>query len=165
MRMTDHQNSSPITIRAARRADLPALVRLLADDDLGRERESISPTLSPAYEAAFTAIQRDPAHELVVVEDQGEVIGTLQLTVIPYLTYQGGMRALIEAVRVAAPYRSRGIGEQLIAWAVEHARQRGCHLVQLTTDKRRPAAHRFYDRLGFIASHEGMKLHLGAPDM
>lgn len=161
--MTKHADPTPLTIRPARRDDLPAVVRLLADDDLGRERESVNPNQSPAYEAAFEAIQADPAHELVVVEDQGDVIGTLQLTVIPYLTYQGGVRAIIEAVRVAPASRGRGVGERLIAWAVERARRRGCHMVQLTTDKRRPGAHRFYARLGFVASHEGLKLHLADP--
>lgn len=149
-----------LTFRQATQDDLPAIIALLADDPLGAKREKYTLPLPDAYHQAFAAIERDPNNELVVV-DAGEhrVGGVLQLTYIPYLTYQGGWRALIEGVRVAAELRSRGVGEQLFRWAIERARERGCHLIQLTSDKARPEAIRFYEKLGFRASHEGMKLH------
>lgn len=149
-----------LTIRRAARADLPAIVRLLADDELGRRRERSADPLPASYYAAFAAIDADPAHELVVVERAGEIVGTLQLTVLPYLTYQGGTRAQIEAVRVARRYRDLGIGRSLFEWAIERARERGCHLVQLTTNATREDAQRFYARLGFVPSHVGYKLDL-----
>lgn len=136
-------------------------MRLLADDPLGAKREAYALPLPARYYAAFEAIDRDENNELVVVEGADkEVVGMLQLTFIPYLTYRGGWRALIEGVRVAAHLRSSGIGRRLFQWAIERARERGCHLVQLTSDKARPDAIRFYESLGFVASHEGMKLHL-----
>lgn len=146
--------------RKAERHDLDAIVRLLADDPLGSEREEYTVPLLPGYVQAFEAIRDDPNNELVVVELAGEVVGVLQLTFIPYLTYQGGWRALIEGVRVCASLRSAGIGRRLFDWAIDRARQRRCHMIQLTSDKTRPAALRFYESLGFVASHEGMKLHL-----
>ena len=150
-----------LNFRRATRDDLSAIVRLLADDPLGARRESFMDPLPASYEAAFTAIDRDPNHELVVVDAPDQpVAGVLQLTLIPHLTYRGGWRAQIEGVRVAAHLRSAGVGEQLFRWAIQRARDRGCHLVQLTSDKARPDAIRFYERLGFVASHEGMKLHL-----
>jgi len=152
-----------LLIRAATRADVPRIVALLADDPLGRERERFADPLPAAYYEAFAAIAADSNNELVVVESAGEVIGVLQITFIPYLTYQGGWRALIEGVRVASSARGHGVGEQLLRWAIACAAERGCHLVQLTTDKQRPDARRFYERLGFVASHEGMKLHLRQP--
>lgn len=153
--------AADVRFRRAARDDLPAIVRLLADDPLGAQRETYATPLPPAYHAAFDAIERDPNNELVVATDAtGRVIGVLQLTFIPYLTYRGGWRALIEGVRVACELRSAGIGRQLFEWAIVRARQRGCRLVQLTTDKARPDAIRFYESLGFVASHEGMKLHL-----
>jgi ribosomal protein S18 acetylase RimI-like enzyme len=152
------------TFRRATVADLPAIVALLADDPLGAQRENFADPLPQSYSDAFAAIDRDPNNELVVVEVTGyRVIGVLQLTFIPYITYQGGWRALIEGVRVAAEFRSAGVGEQMLLWAIQRARDRGCHLVQLTSDKTRPDAIRFYERLGFVASHEGMKLHLKGP--
>jgi GNAT superfamily N-acetyltransferase len=153
-------NDTPLVFRPAIRADVPAIVRLLAEDDLGRTREDTGPPLPDSYYDAFNAIAGDACNELVVVEAEGEVIGTLQLTVIPSLTYRGGSRALIEAVRVDERFRSQQVGQRLFEWAIARARDRGCHMVQLTTDKRRTDAHRFYQRLGFVASHEGMKLHL-----
>jgi len=147
-------------IRRATRADVPQIVRLLADDALGSERERFAEPLPQTYFAAFASIESDPNNELVVVERGGNVIGVLQITFIPYLTYQGGWRALVEGVRVSSAVRGRGVGEGLLRWAIDRARERGCHLVQLTTDKRRPDAKRFYERLGFVASHQGMKLHL-----
>ncbi len=154
-----------LTFRLATRADLPAIIKMLADDSLGNKRESYTTPLLASYESAFEAIERDPNNELVVVEgDDQTVIGVLQLTFIPYLTYRGGWRALIEGVRVDARYRSGGIGRGLFEWAIDRAQERGCHMVQLTSDKTRPDAIRFYESLGFVASHEGLKRHLPRRD-
>jgi GNAT superfamily N-acetyltransferase len=156
--------ASHLTFRRATDADLAAIVALLADDPLGSRREHNVKPLPQSYADAFAAIDTDPNNELVVVEvEPRRIIGVLQLTFIPNITYQGGWRALVEGVRVAAEYRSGGIGEQLFRWAIQRARDRGCHLIQLTSDKARPDAIRFYERLGFVASHEGMKLHLEGP--
>ena len=149
-----------VAFRKAKREDVPAIVRLLADDPLGAKRERFETPLPESYLRAFEAIDADPNNELVVACIGDEVVGVLQLTFIPYLTYQGGWRALIEAVRVDAKLRSQGVGKALFEWAIERSRSRRCHLVQLTTDKSRGDAKRFYDSLGFSASHEGMKLHL-----
>ncbi len=146
--------------RRACREDLDAIVGLLADDPLGAKRESYTSPLAESYYAAFEAIDRDPNNELVVVQVEGDIVGVLQLTFIPSITYRGGWRALIEGVRVSSNMRSSGVGTRLFMWAIERARQRQCHLLQLTSDKTRPDAIRFYERLGFVASHEGMKLHL-----
>lgn len=148
------------SIRRATRGDVTEIVRLLADDLLGSQRESYQSPLPGAYYDAFDEIDRDPHNQLVIAEVDGEVIGTLQLTFIPYLTYQGGKRAQIEAVRVDPRYRSHGIGGRLFEWAITRAREEQCRLVQLTTDNTRPDARRFYERLGFVASHAGMKLDL-----
>jgi len=149
-----------LVIRPARTTDLPAIVSLLANDPLGQIRERDETPLPDAYAGAFAAIDADPNNEVVVAEHDGAVIGTLQITVIVNLTYQGGKRAQIEGVRVAESYRSRGIGQALFRWAIDRARERDCHMVQLTADKTRPDAHRFYESFGFTASHVGMKLHL-----
>jgi GNAT superfamily N-acetyltransferase len=147
-----------LAIRPATREDVLAIVAMLADDPLGATRERSADPLPEDYFAAFAAIDRDPNNELVVAERAGGVVGVLQLTVTPYLTYQGGWRATVEGVRVASEARSAGIGRGLFEWAIARARERGCHLIQLTTDKARPDALRFYQSLGFVASHEGMKL-------
>ncbi|NJC69528.1 GNAT family N-acetyltransferase [Planosporangium thailandense] len=144
--------------RAAVRADLPAIVALLADDVLGKARDFA--VVDDAYERAFADIDADPRNLLLVAEDAGEVVACLQLTYIPGLGRHGAERALVEAVRVRSDRRGQGIGAKLMAWVIEQARQRGCGLVQLTTDKSRVDAHRFYARLGFVASHVGMKLPL-----
>jgi GNAT superfamily N-acetyltransferase len=144
--------------REAVRADLPAIVALLADDVLGRARDHAQ--VDEAYERAFADIDADPRNHLIVADSDGDVVGCLQLTYIPGLGRHGAQRALIEAVRVRSDLRGGGLGQQLLEWAIEQARQRGCALVQLTTDKNRLDAHRFYLRLGFVASHEGMKLPL-----
>ena len=159
--MAGARMSERIAFRRARRAELPAIVRMLAADPLGARRERYATPLPAAYGAAFAAIARDSNNELVVALHTGVVIGVLQLTLIPSLTYQGGWRALIEGVRVHADWRSRGVGRLMFEWAIQRARARGCHMLQLTTDKTRPAARRFYEGLGFVASHHGMKLHLG----
>ena len=149
-----------LSIRRAQPDDLPAIVRLLADDDLGRLRERLEEPLPPSYVAAFTLIDTDPRQHLVVVEQAGAIIGTLQLTVLPGLSYQGSLRAQIESVRVDSRFRGQGIGHRLMTWAITRAREEGCSVVQLTTHNQRGDAHRFYTRLGFIASHIGMKLVL-----
>ena len=149
-----------ITIRRAVESDLAAIVRLLADDSLGSRREAYGEPLPQSYYAAFHAIDADPHNELVVVEHNSAVIGTLQLTMIPGLSFQGGTRAQIEAVRVDRAYRGQQIGARLFAWAIERARAAGCRMVQLTTNASRTDAQRFYERLGFVASHVGMKLDL-----
>jgi GNAT superfamily N-acetyltransferase len=151
----------PVALRRAERADVTAIVALIAADQLGASRDVVrDATDRAAYEAAFAAIDADPAQLLVVAEAAGRVVGTLQLTVIPGLARRGALRAQIEAVRVADAFRGAGLGSAMLGWAIDEARRRGCALVQLTTDKSRADAHRFYERLGFVASHEGMKLAL-----
>ncbi|MGD1892808.1 MAG: GNAT family N-acetyltransferase [Cyclobacteriaceae bacterium] len=145
--------------RAATRKDVKAIVGMLADDELGSQRENFTDPLPDSYYSAFENISRDPNQELIVVEDQGEIIGTLQLSFIQYLTYQGGIRAQIEAVRIKRDRRGQGLGEQMFRWAIDRTRERGAHLLQLTTDKQRPEAIKFYEKLGFVATHKGMKLH------
>lgn len=153
-------STSPVTFRPATRDDLPTLVAMLADDPLGAQRERFETPLPSAYRDAFAAIDADPHNTLIVAERDGRIVGMLQLTRIPYLTYQGGWRALVEGVRVAKTARGQGIGQALLEHAIARAEAHGCHLVQLTTDKRRADALRFYERLGFEATHAGLKLHL-----
>jgi len=156
--MTAAVEGGTFSLRRARRGDLPRILALLADDQLGAVRESAD---DPApYERAFDAIDADPAHLLVVGELDGEVVATFQVSYIPGLSRKGSWRSQIEAVRVSGELRGQGVGALMIQWAIDQARERGCSLVQLTTDKSRVAAHRFYERLGFVASHEGMKLKL-----
>ncbi|WP_405064518.1 GNAT family N-acetyltransferase [Kribbella sp. NBC_01505] len=150
--------TADLIIRRAGETDVHAIVAMLADDPLGTGRESLD-DLTP-YEQAFAAIDADPNQLLVVAERNDEVIGTLQLTFIPGLSRRGSLRALVEAVRVAAPARGSGLGTTLIRWAIEESRNRGAVLVQLTSDKTRTDAHRFYTNLGFENSHEGFKLKL-----
>ena len=152
--------SDSVTLREARRIEVPAIVAMLADDMLGGSREVTSEPLPESYYKAFDALARDPNNRLLIAELEGEIVGTLQITFIHGLSRQGAKRALLEAVRVAAPYRGKGIGEEIVRAAIEIARQENCAMVQLTTDKSRKDAHRFYERLGFEASHEGMKLTL-----
>jgi ribosomal protein S18 acetylase RimI-like enzyme len=149
-----------IEFRTATEADLPAIVRLLADDPLGATRERDEAPLPEAYVEAFEAIRAQTGNEIIVAVDGGAVVGCLQFTVIPGLARLGMRRGQIEGVRVDKRYRSKGVGEILFRHAIERARDAGCGLVQLTTDKSRPDALRFYERLGFVASHEGMKLVL-----
>ena len=147
-----------VVIRRATASDVAAIVSMIADDQLGATRESLD-DLTP-YLAAFEQIDADPNQLLVVADRNDEVIGTLQLTIIPGLSRRGSTRGLIEAVRVAAPARGSGLGSTLVRWAVEESRTRGCTLVQLTSDKSRTEAHRFYTNLGFANTHEGFKLKL-----
>jgi GNAT superfamily N-acetyltransferase len=147
-----------VTYREAVRADLPAVIALLADDVLGKARDFTE--VDEAYEKAFADITADPRNHLIVAEQEGELVGCLQITYIPGLGRHGSERSLIESVRVRSDRRGQGLGRDLMTWAVDQARERGCALVQLTTDKSRADAHRFYLSLGFVASHEGMKLAL-----
>jgi ribosomal protein S18 acetylase RimI-like enzyme len=150
---------SPVTIRRARRDDVGVIVGMLADDPLGRGRERLEDPLPPCYFRAFEALDRDSNIQLVVAEDgDGAVVGCLQLCILPGLSSQGASRGLIEDVRVATPCRSRGIGEQMVQWAVAEARAKGCKLVELLTHHTRVDAQRFYVRLGFQPSHVGMTL-------
>jgi ribosomal protein S18 acetylase RimI-like enzyme len=147
--------------RKARSADLPYIVALLADDPLGKGRESVSAQTDYRYLKAFAAIEADANQLLAVaVDDDDRVVGCLQLSFIPGLSRSGMWRGQIESVRISAAHRGGGLGTVMIEWAVEQARARGCGLVQLTSDKRRPDAIRFYEKLGFVASHEGLKLDL-----
>lgn len=149
-----------ITFRIATTEDLPALVALLSDDILGRGREGGGGGVDPRYARALADIQADPHNDVIVAERAGRVVGCLQLTIIPTLARLGTRRAQIEGVRVAAQARGAGLGRRLFRWAIDRARDRGCGLVQLTSDKARSDAHRFYADLGFTASHEGYKLAL-----
>lgn len=149
-----------MNFRKATKEDVPFIVQMMADDELGKLREDFRDPLPQEYYQAFSNIDNDPNQELVVIEnDGGEIIGTLQLSFIQYLTYQGGIRAQIEGVRIRNDQRGKGIGEKLFRWAIDRAKENGVHLLQLTSDKQRPDAIRFYENLGFKATHEGMKLH------
>ncbi|MGW1053437.1 GNAT family N-acetyltransferase [Streptomyces sp. NPDC002521] len=147
-----------LEIRRMTADDLPTVVAMLADDPLGARRESTD-DMTP-YRAALERLDADPNQHLVVAVREGRVIGTLQLTIIAGLSHKGTTRALIEAVRVHADERGSGLGSRLIEWAIDTSRQVGCRMVQLTSDKSRTDAHRFYERLGFSATHEGFKLRL-----
>jgi GNAT superfamily N-acetyltransferase len=151
---------SEITFRRAKREDLSAVVRMLAEDDLGSQRERYDDPLPDSYIKAFEQIEKDANHELIVAEMDGVVIGTLHLIYIPSLSYQGGLRAQVESVRVDRRWRGQMIGSEMMRWVIERAKGRNAHLVQLTTHKSREDAHRFYERLGFEKSHAGMKLIL-----
>ncbi len=149
-----------INFRKATRNDVSSIVKMIANDALGKLRENYQDPLPTVYYDAFAVIDKDPNQELIVVEDESaKIIGTLQLSYIQYLTYQGGIRAQIEAVRIREDLRGKGIGKLMFEWAIERAKQKKAHVLQLTTDKKRPEAIHFYEKLGFKASHEGMKLH------
>ncbi|MGW5717126.1 N-acetyltransferase family protein [Amycolatopsis sp. NPDC003865] len=150
--MTDY------SIRRARREDIGAIVRMLADDQLGATRDD--PDDLEPYLQAFEGIDGDPNQLLVVVTSEDEPVGTLQLTIIPGLARRGALRGQVEAVRIHAGHRGAGLGADLVRWAIAESRQRGCALVQLTSDVARTDAHRFYERLGFVPSHTGFKLKL-----
>jgi GNAT superfamily N-acetyltransferase len=152
--------SSAMILREATREDLPTIVRMLADDPLGQKRHRVEEPLPQDYYAAFEAIAASPANALYVAEIDGEIVGTMQLTFVPGLDYLGAERMMIEAVRVARGRRNAGLGKAMIAEAVAIAHRRGCQRVELTSSASRKDAHRFYERLGFTASHVGMKLML-----
>ena len=146
--------------RKATVTDVSAIVGMIADDELGKTRENFRDPLPTEYLKAFENINADQNQELIVVEnDNAEVVGTLQLSFIQYLTYRGVIRAQIEAVRIRKDQRGLGIGKTVFEWAIDRAKKRNAHLLQLTTDKKRPQAIKFYEDLGFKASHEGMKIH------
>jgi GNAT superfamily N-acetyltransferase len=150
-----------LTIRRALEGDLPAVVRLFSIPDEGnRKEDDPGPPLDPRYREALLAIADDPSNALLVAEQGGRVVGAFHLTIIQHVAYRGGRVAQIENVIVDPDARGRGIGEAMMRWAIDEARRRGCFRVQLTTNKVRRRAHRFYERLGFVASHEGMKLAL-----
>lgn len=149
-----------ITFRQATVEDLDSIVYMLSDDNLGKTRECYDHSLPENYIRAFHAIDADSNIVLIVACVEDTIVGVAQITFTPHLTYQGGWRATIEGVRTASSERSKGLGSQLIRYAIERAKERGCHMVQLTTDKKRVDALRFYERLGFKVSHEGLKLHL-----
>ncbi|MCS4243375.1 GNAT superfamily N-acetyltransferase [Rhizobium sp. BIGb0125] len=151
-----------LKFRAAKIEDLAAIVAMLADDILGKDREDNSTPPNPRYVSALQAIIADPNQMQVVAELNGELVGTMQLSFIPGIARMGAWRGQIEGVRTSAGHRGAGIGQTMFEWAIEESRQRGCSLVQLTTDKDRPDAHRFYEKLGFVATHLGYKLKLGA---
>ena len=149
-----------IKIRLATYNDLSRIVEMLANDPLGKQREQFTTPLSKSYDQAFDAINKDPNNELIVAQRGNDVAGILQLTFIPYLTYKGSWRLFVEGVRVDSHFRGHGIGRKLLYYAIDRAKQKKCVMVQLTTDKSRIDAYRFYEGLGFKATHEGMKLHL-----
>lgn len=149
-----------IIFRNAMRTDVPSMVRLLADDELGRLRERYENPIRESYYSAYELIHADPNHELIVAELNGEVIGTLHLMFLPSLSFQGGLRAQVESVRVDTRHQNQGIGSQMMKRAIERAKDRKAHIVQLTTHRSRADAHRFYERLGFQGTHLGMKLNL-----
>lgn len=148
---------SDITFRPARREDLPAVVALLADDDVNGHREAITDPLAAGYIKAFNAIEADADNLLFVGEQDGVVVATAQLTFVPTLVAQGATRAIVEGVRVSSKLRSLGIGEKLLAFCEDVSRERGCRTLQLTTSMARVNAHRFYDRIGYEHSHKGFK--------
>ena len=149
-----------LSFRRATGIDLPAIIEMLADDDLGRQREDTSVPVADCYRAAFAAIDRDPNQLLAVAEREGEIVGTLQMTFLPGLSHQGLWRGQIESVRVSSKTRGGGVGRKMLEWAIATCRERGCRIIQLTSDKSRSDAIRFYESLGFAASHEGFKLKL-----
>ena len=149
-----------LTFREAVEKDLPFMVEMLADDELGSQREDTSNPLNPSYLSAFKSIVADPNNELIVVEKEGNIIGMLQLTFIPYLTHKGSWRCLVEGVRIHKNFRGDGIGTRAFEWVIQYARGKGVSILQLTSDKQRPDSIRFYEDLGFKSTHEGLKLKL-----
>lgn len=153
-----------LQFREVLEADLSIVIKMLADDQLGSQREDDSIPINDAYQNAFKTIHSDPNNELIVVEtiinSKTIIVGMLQLTFIPYLTYKGSWRCLIEGVRIHKDYRGKGLGTQFFEWAIKRAKDKGCNIVQLTSNKQRSGAIRFYESLGFKASHEGFKLML-----
>jgi GNAT superfamily N-acetyltransferase len=149
-----------LEFREAVSLDLSQLVSLLADDELGSKREDPSMPINSRYIDAMKSILADPNNELIVVQKQASIVGMLQLTFIPYLTHIGSWRCLIEGVRIDKKFRGKGYGTCFFQWAIERARIKQCRIVQLTSDKQRPDALRFYESLGFRATHEGFKLDL-----
>jgi GNAT superfamily N-acetyltransferase len=156
--MNPHQED--VLFRRAELKDLPAIIHMLADDELASQRERDEHPLPQSYLTAFEEINRDPHHELIVAELDGEVIGTLHLMFIPSLSYQGGLRSQVESVRIDRRFQNKGLGSQMMNYAIERAHERDAHIMQLTSHNTRTDAHRFYERLGFKSTHAGMKLKL-----
>lgn len=152
--------STNLTFRLATIEDLPEIINMLADDVYGAKRENSTDIVSDKYLNAFKKIQQDPNQELTVAEINGSKVATFQLTFIQYLNFEGTLRAQIEAVRTHSAYRGQGIGTKVLLYAINRAREKGCQLIQLTSDKRRLEAIKFYEKLGFKASHEGFKIKL-----
>jgi ribosomal protein S18 acetylase RimI-like enzyme len=152
--------NNELKYRLATKEDLPDIVKMLSDDNLGATRENFSEVLSDNYVKAFDIINADQNQELTIVEMNGDKVATFHLTFIQYLTHHGGLRAQIEAVRTNSNYRGKGIGKSVIDYAIKRAKEKGCIVLQLTTDKQRPEAIRFYENNGFTATHEGMKFKL-----
>jgi GNAT superfamily N-acetyltransferase len=146
--------------RQATREDLPEIVQMLADDFLGATRERYENPLPKSYVKAFEEINADKNNELIVAEKDGKIVGTLQITFTPSISFQGGKRATVESVRVDEKYRGQGFGKELMKWAINRAREENCVAMQLTTNSDRKDAHRFYENLGFKGTHLGMKLYL-----
>ncbi|MBL9065414.1 MAG: GNAT family N-acetyltransferase [Sphingopyxis sp.] len=151
---------SALVMRTATRDDLPAIVAMLFDDDLGRTREIVSDPVDPAYVAGFEAITADPNQHLVVAELDDKIVGTMQLSYLPGIQFRGGWRQQVEAVRVDSRIRGQGLGRRMMDWAIDQARQRGCMIVQLSSQNDRKDAHRFYERLGFDRDHVQMKYYV-----
>ncbi len=149
-----------LKFRQATHEDLPKIVQMLADDFLGKQRERYENPLPESYMRAFEEIEADKNNELIVAENDGEIVGALQITFTPSISFQGGKRAIVESVRVDKKYRGCGIGKELMLWAIERARRENCHILQLTTNSERTDAQRFYENLGFQGTHRGMKLYL-----
>ncbi len=149
-----------LKFRQATREDLPKIVQMLADDFLGKQRERYENPLPESYVKAFEEIEADKNNELIVAENDGEIVGALQITFTPSISFRGGKRATVESVRVDEKYRGCGIGKELMLWVIERARRENCHILQLTTNSERTDAHRFYENLGFHGTHLGMKLYL-----
>lgn len=149
-----------LTFRLATIEDLPEIISMLVDDVYGAQRESVTEKISDKYLSAFKKIQEDPNQELTVAEINGNKVATFQLTFIQYLNFEGALRAQVEAVRTHSDYRGQGIGTKVLNYAINRAREKDCQLIQLTSDKRRTEAIKFYEKLGFKASHEGFKLKL-----
>ena len=152
--------SHNIIFRVATHTDVPSIVRLLADDELGSLREKYENPIPESYYSAYELVDKDPNHELIVAELDAKVIGTLHLMFLPSLSFQGGLRAQVESVRVDTHHQNQGIGSQMMKWAIQRAKARKAHIVQLMTHQSRADAHRFYERLGFKGTHLGMKLSL-----
>lgn len=149
-----------LTYRRAVEADLPFIVKLLTDDAVRATDDRPDEPFHPRYVAALRELEADPNQMMMLAVLEGETVGTIQLTFIPGIAGLGTKRCLVEAVHIAPAHRSRGLGTRMIQWAIEQARERGCGMVQLTSNKKRLDAHRFYERLGFLKSHEGFKYYL-----
>ena len=149
-----------LLFRKATEEDLPEVLGMIANDQLGMTREKFELPLPMSYVKAFHIITKDANQEITVCELDNEIVGTFQLSYIQYLTYQGGMRVLVEAVRVKNSQRGKGIGRQMFEYIIDRAREKGAHMVQLTSNKKRTESLKFYESLGFEGSHEGYKLHL-----